>query len=271
MSKAGIGAVAANATVRLSGSNVTVDVKIANGMDVPGSLSVFANGTSQHSDAAGTTVTFSFDNALAVGGYHWAAWAAEVSRESGIWWRVHGGAGNNLWFGRDDLRNEYLDDNAGQSHDILVGGAASDIIHAGNGFDFVDGGDGPGNDQLFGEAGNDILIGRKGFDYLEGGEGNDTYVFNRGDGPDWVYDDYRYMEPNSAGPTGAPSSGGGGSHLVLAEGGSDTLVFGPGIAVSDVSVAVSNNNLIVGVKDRRHLPLPRRRGCVPVDRLGVCP
>ena len=31
-----------------------------------------------------------------------------------------------------------------------------------------------------------------------------------------------------------------------------TLVFGPGIAVSDISVAASNNNLIVGVKDPAH-------------------
>ena len=128
-----------------------------------------------------------------------------------------------MWLGHDDLRNEYHDDNPAPSHDILVGGAASDIIYGGKGFDFVDGGAGPGNDQLFGEAGNDILIGRKGVDYLAGGDGNDTYVFNRGDGADTIYDDYRYMEFNSAGSNGAPGSGGGGSHEVITDAGADLV------------------------------------------------
>ncbi|MEA2884655.1 MAG: hypothetical protein QOH32_3911 [Bradyrhizobium sp.] len=91
---------------------------------------------------------------------------------------------------------------------------------------------------------------------LYGGANNDTYVFNRGDGPDWVYDDYRYMEPDSAGSTGLPGSGGGGSHLVIADGGSDTLLFGPGIGIADVSVSLADNKLIVGVKDPAHPGAP---------------
>jgi Ca2+-binding RTX toxin-like protein len=201
--KAGLGAEAANATVGLSGGAATVDVKVANGAEVPGSLSAFADTMSQSSDATGTTVHFTIAAGLAAAGFHGPASAA---LDGSGFWQVTGGAGNNLWFGRDDLRNNYHDDNPGQSHDILVGGAQDDIINAGNGFDFIDGG--AGNDLLYGADGNDILIGGKGNDALYGGAGNDSYVFNRGDGSDWVQDD----------------------------GGSDTLVFGAGISVSDVSV-----------------------------------
>ena len=140
-------------------------------------------------------------------------------------WQVTGGAGNNLWFGRDDHPNSYHDDNPGQSHDILIGGALDDIINAGNGFDFIDGG--AGNDHLYGADGNDILIGGKGNDALYGGTGNDSYVFNRGDGGDLVFDDA----------------------------GLDTLVFGPGISVPDVSVhfgGAAGTDLIVDVRDPAH-------------------
>ena len=55
VSKAGLGAAAANATVKHGGSgSVIVEVKVANGMEVPGSLSVFADQVSQSSDASGT-------------------------------------------------------------------------------------------------------------------------------------------------------------------------------------------------------------------------
>jgi hypothetical protein len=55
--KAGLGAAAANATVKPGGgASVIVEVGVANGAEVPGSLSVFADQTNVSSDAAGTTV-----------------------------------------------------------------------------------------------------------------------------------------------------------------------------------------------------------------------
>jgi hypothetical protein len=55
--------------------------------------------------------------------------------------------------------------------------------------------------------------------------------------------------PGGLGSNGAPSSGGGGPHEVLADGGSDTLLFGPGIAVSDITISGAGNNLTVWVRD----------------------
>ena len=101
----------------------------------------------------------------------------------------------------------------------------------------------------------DILRSGAGFDKMEGGGGNDTYVFNRGDGADNIYDDYRYMEANSTGGSG-PNSGGGGSHEAQGDGGVDALVFGPGIKPSDVVVEVSGDNLKVWVRDPAHPNTP---------------
>jgi len=45
-----------------------------------------------------------------------------------------------------------------------------------------------GNDQMYTYAGNDTLSGGPGNDHLEGGSGDDVYLFERGDGADYVYD-----------------------------------------------------------------------------------
>jgi hypothetical protein len=221
--KAGLGAEAANASVKLdSGGKVTVDLKVANGTEVPGALSVFADQVSQSSDASGTTVHFSFGNTLAAGGYDLRSGA------------IAGDGSNDLWFAGNGANN--FTGTAG--HDILIGNAAANIIEAGSGFDFVDGGD--GNDWLYGQYGNDILRGGPGADYLAGGQGDDTYVYNRGDGADTMRDTYTLMGQQQ-------------------NAGADTLVFGPGIRVSDISVYFSGNDLIVQVKD------PAHPGAAPTD------
>jgi hypothetical protein len=213
VNKAGLGAEAANATVKLNGTTVTVEIKIANGAEVPGALSVFADTISQTSDATGTTVRFVFNNGLAVTGFQFAGAS---------------GTGDN---------------------DILTGSAGDDTIHGGAGWDFIDGG--TGFDTLYGEDGNDILRGGKGNDNLQGGQGDDTYVFNRGDGADTVLDEYSdtVFVPD---PTGPPGSGRYETRQLDA--GTDSLVFGPGVAVSDVLVQASpdNRDLIVGVRDPAH-------------------
>lgn len=47
------------------------------------------------------------------------------------------------------------------------------------------------SDRLYGQGGNDILTGSKGDDYLEGGSGTDQFIWNPGDGNDFIgdYDD----------------------------------------------------------------------------------
>lgn len=59
--------------------------------------------------------------------------------------------------------------------DIFTGGASRDVVYGGL-----------GDDYLWGNGGNDTLRGDKGNDYLSGGRGNDTYIFNKGDGQDFI-------------------------------------------------------------------------------------
>jgi hypothetical protein len=233
VNKAGLGAVAANASVKQSGNGVTVEIKVPNGTEIPGALSVFADQVSQSSDASGTTLQFVFANNLSAGGFHLLS---------------AGGNGNSIWFGGDGGAT------AGGSggNDILVGGAGNDTIHGGDGWDFIDGG--AGSDTLFGDAGNDILRGGTGNnDNLQGGQGDDTYVFNRGDGADVVYDDYKpmtFIPATSGGGFGGNIGGINGTYEPRpADGGSDSLVFGAGIRVADVTTTSSGNNLIVTVRD----------------------
>jgi Ca2+-binding RTX toxin-like protein len=57
---------------------------------------------------------------------------------------------------------------ATQNNDIITGGAGDDIITA--------------------RAGNDVITGGKGNDHITGGKGADQFVFQAGDGPDWIVD-----------------------------------------------------------------------------------
>ncbi|HDG1697698.1 TPA: hypothetical protein PFE29_004609, partial [Kluyvera ascorbata] len=92
-------------------------------------------------------------------------------------------------------------------------------IHAAGGNDSLQGAD--NSDQLYGDAGDDTLVGGKGADILSGGTGNDTlkggygsdtYLFNAGDG-----NDYLYEGTSNAGDV-------------------DTLRFGEGINPEDVII-----------------------------------
>jgi hypothetical protein len=170
----------------------------------------------------------------------------------------------------------------------VVGTAANDTLTAASGGSRMFGL--AGNDTLNGGAGNDVLDGGTGNDTLHGSAGNDTYAFNRGDGTDTVYDDYRYSQSYTyeaavfdqvmavndfyAMPSnfnyveivnawvGQDDSGNAteygecigyvpqtGTQVVHADGGSDTLSFGQGIAASDIEIQLSGNDLIVGVRD----------------------
>jgi small nuclear ribonucleoprotein (snRNP)-like protein len=211
--KAGLGAEAANATVKRGGDNsVIVEVKVANGAEVPGSLSVFADHINITSDAGGQTLQFTIDSGL--------------------------GASGTLLLGPGSGTS---------GHDILVGGASDDTFHGGAGWDFIDGG--AGWDHLFGEEGNDILRGGLGNDDLQGGQGDDTYVFDRGDGADTIQDHYHTLvqDPPGNGPASSPTY-----HDQVVNAGTDSLVFGPGISRADIVVLRTGNDLIAGVKDPAH-------------------
>jgi hypothetical protein len=86
-------------------------------------------------------------------------------------------------------------------------------------------------------------------------------VFNRGDGTDTVLDDATTTTSSSV-DSWRDDDGDGINELhhdlvtttTHPDGGRDTLLFGPGIAVSDVAVLFSadGKNLIVGVRDAAH-------------------
>jgi Ca2+-binding RTX toxin-like protein len=107
--------------------------------------------------------------------------------------------------------------------DILFGREGNDTLYSGAGNDVLHGGE--SNDTLYGEAGNDTLIGGAGNDYLDGGVGNDTYVFNRGDGQDTIYD------------------------YDATAGNKDVIRFAEGIAPDEVIARRSGDHLILGIKD----------------------
>jgi len=102
-----------------------------------------------------------------------------------------GGAGDDLLDGGD--HKDVLSGEAG--NDILLGGGGDDIIsgdsagldEALHGDDWLSGGDGV--DTLYGNGGADVIIGGNGNDTIYGGAGRDTYIFNKGDGVDTIYDD----------------------------------------------------------------------------------
>ena len=133
---------------------------------------------------------------------------------------VHAGSGNDIIYG-------------GDGNDNLYGEEGSDIIHGGAGDDWIVSdldnakdetwthelyGD-EGNDYLQGSIGKDILVGGTGNDNLSGNAGDDTYIYNLGDGFDTIYED----------------------------GGNDTIVFGQGITLEDLTFRKSGTDLIINI------------------------
>ncbi len=232
VAKAGLGAEAANAIVKRGSDNsVIVEIKVASGVEVPGSLSVFADHLNITSDASGQTLQFTVNSGLGMSG--------------------------TLLLGPGT---------GSAGHDIMTGGAADDTFHGGAGWDFIDGG--AGADHLFGEDGNDILRGGPGSDDLQGGLGNDTYVFNRGDGTDTVLDDFTVTTTTTTWKSWIETRDDG-TNVVMSgnvtetttdhrNAGTNSLVFGPGISRADVVAQLSadGHTLTVGVKDPAHPGVP---------------
>jgi len=100
--------------------------------------------------------------------------------------------------------------------------ADSDVGHLNHGSILADQIDGRGgNDDIYGHEGNDILTGGLGNDDLSGGDGNDTYIYQLGDGNDTISE----------------------------TSGTDTLSFGVGIELTDLTFARVGTALEIRISD----------------------
>ena len=140
---------------------------------------------------------------------------------------------NQILYGKEG--NDTITTSTGD--DVIYGGEGNDTINssAGNNIIYGEAGDdnittafeddtidaGIGNDTIDSGYGNDILTGGRGEDFLKGGQDNDTYIFNKGDGQDIIYD--------------------------LA--GNDKLLFGPNITKDDLIFEKNNESLSILIKE----------------------
>ena len=86
---------------------------------------------------------------------------------------VNGTSSNNVLEG--DLYNNTMDGQGGD--DRMFGEAGRDILKGGS-----------GDDEMYGGEDNDILNGGEGDDLMDGGPGADTFVFEPGNGNDYIMD-----------------------------------------------------------------------------------
>jgi Ca2+-binding RTX toxin-like protein len=135
---------------------------------------------------------------------------------------VWAGGGNDVVFGEDG--DDRLD--GGDGNDIILGGTGNDTLWGETGNDYLDGG--AGADQIQGGAGDDIIIGGADDDELYGGTARDTYIYNKGDGVDKIYDD----------STGAEAS---------------ILVFGEGVDKDSIKLEEGSLLLDMGNGDAIHI------------------
>ncbi len=80
-----------------------------------------------------------------------------------------GGTGNDKLYGQSDT------DHTETTTNVLIGGEGNDELFGADGTDY-----------LLGNENNDELTGHQGRDYLQGGIGNDTYIWQSGDGNDYI-------------------------------------------------------------------------------------
>ena len=99
--------------------------------------------------------------------------------------RFYGYAGND-WFDYNGFRDCYVEGGAGS--DYLSGGEGWDLMYGGDGNDTLEGWG--GEDDLYGGYGNDLLDGGNGNDYLYGQWGND--MLGGGAGNDLLNGGYGY-------------------------------------------------------------------------------
>ncbi len=104
-------------------------------------------------------------------------------------------------------------------NNLFSAGVGADEIIANAGNDTLNGD--AGNDSLYGGDGNDLITGGRGDDYLQGDEGVDSYVFNKLDGNDTLYN-YQTMTVTT-----------------------DKIVFGAGITAANIRLNRQGDDLII--------------------------
>ncbi|MGB0782041.1 MAG: calcium-binding protein [Marinomonas sp.] len=196
---------------------------------------------------------------------------------------VRAAGGNDRITGSKDDVNYAFSGGAGNDtltgdggHDLLSGESGNDVLVGNAGKDRLFGG--AGNDNLSGGEDEDFLAGGEGSDYLNGGAGDDTYYYNRGDGADTIHDyaegtykeEYTFEEQVAYQYTARVKKRSGkkkrwvdetrtgyraetrtGVRDVYGEidGGADTLQFGAGVALADMVLSRSGNNMVVALRD----------------------
>jgi len=118
--------------------------------------------------------------------------------------------------GRDRLKGSNENDN-------IYGLGGKDKLYGYNGDDKLFGGS--GNDRIYADNGKDFIVGGKGDDKLYGGKGDDTYIFNLGDGKDWIEDFDKTL----------------GNH--------DRIVLGEGITREHLNFQREGSDLVININD----------------------
>ncbi|TPO13744.1 calcium-binding protein [Mesorhizobium sp. B1-1-5] len=144
------------------------------------------------------------------------------------------------------------------SSNILTGNSGNNTLTGNGGNDTFFGG--AGNDFILGNTGSDTLCGGTGNDHLEGGNGNDNYIFQRGDGSDYIGDFQNTRAAGSGDPAAAQALGVSATGIVdtwiggymwstvfnqllkLGDAGSDTLTLTGGIKAEDLSFTWTGPN-----------------------------
>ena len=153
---------------------------------------------------------------------------------------VFGGAGDDAIAGGDGDDVLAGDDGAGRpatGNDVIDGGEGNDSIFGNRGDDVLIGGN--GDDTLAGNEGADVLIGGAGTDHLIGGAGRDTYIFNRGDGVEEIFDLDDQLRDSA------------GNQIASAD--RSVIVFGEGVARSDIKFRPGFILIDLGQGDSIHL------------------
>ncbi|WP_322110970.1 calcium-binding protein [Steroidobacter gossypii] len=151
-----------------------------------------------------------------------------LSSGGGVYDELYGDAGNDTLRGAG-LLDGGSDDDLLEGTGTLLGGDGNDTLR-GLRFDILRGGAGDDVLQAYSNAwdqGSNILEGGTGNDTLYGSFGEDTYLFDLGDGHDLLIE----RRQNEAYGNVAPSS--------------DTLNFGSGIVVTDLSFHRRGDDLII--------------------------
>ena len=154
-------------------------------------------------------------------------------------------ADGTVWTGADVARRLIgANDNANEvqgttGDDLLAGLGGGDTLYGAEGDDLLSGD--AGDDLVFGGAGRDRLLGGSGDDQLDGGEGSDS--FDGGSGNDLL-----------AGGNGSDryQFGLGSGKDVISDFGADprdvdTLQFGPGITLAQVSREIVDGKLVLSI------------------------